>query len=59
MQEEIVLGSVGDGAAVADVVEVGVDVTGVVIGADELIALAEVVTEADEVVEVVGPWTQM
>jgi hypothetical protein len=59
VQEGIVLGSVGDGAAVADVVEVGVDVTGIVTGADELIALAEAVTEADEVVEVVGPWTQM
>jgi hypothetical protein len=59
VQEEIVLGSVGDGGAIADVDVVVVVVAGIVMGIDELIALAEEVTGADEVVELVGPWTQM
>ena len=53
------LGSVGDGGAIADVDVVEVVVARIVMGIDELIALAEEVTGADEVVEFVGPWTQM
>lgn len=53
------LGSVGDGGAVADVVVVDVVVAGIVTGVDEAMALAEEVIGADEVVEVVGPSTQM
>lgn len=53
------LGSVGDGGAIVDVVIVDVVVAGIVTATDELIALVEEVTGADEVVELVGPCTQM
>lgn len=59
MHVEIVLGSVGEGGAVEDVVGVGVVLVGIVRGVDELAAIAEEVTKADEEVELVGPWTQM